>query len=226
MPTYANLADDILIELDRLGAGETADPNDSALVLSRLTGLRDTWNAQRLLVYEVRQEVFTLIVGLSDYTIGPSGNFLTTRPVKIENAVLIDTTITPNQRYPQTVIDKDAWVNRWSVQPAQFPAVVYYEPAYPNGIVHLGESPTTVFDIELSTWQPWTTVLTLTTLVTLPPAYYEMVLYNGALRLANAFGVQPTALLVQFARESRAVVKSLNSASPRMTTDVPRGLSH
>ncbi|MDD5199255.1 MAG: hypothetical protein PHC88_05575 [Terrimicrobiaceae bacterium] len=225
MATYADLITDALIELNVHQPGEPIEPADSALGLSRLNMMRDVWNTEKLLILEVQQETFTLVVDQRVYTIGPAAEFPTSRPVKIEDAVLIDTSVTPNVRYGMRVLDKDEFIAMPFYGTAAFPAALYFEPSYPVAYVHLSDAPETALDLELSVWQPWTTSLTLTTTVSLPPAYYECVLYNLALRLANAFGVEPTALLVQFARESRAKVKSLNSKSPKLRSDVPQGLS-
>ncbi|KKL64313.1 hypothetical protein LCGC14_2166320, partial [marine sediment metagenome] len=54
--------------------------------LTTLNDLLALWSAERLLVYFVVEEPFTLVVGTNVYTIGSAGTFNTVRPAKITAA--------------------------------------------------------------------------------------------------------------------------------------------
>ena len=68
--------------------------------LTTLNDLLALWSAERLLVYFVVEEPFTLVVGTNVYTIGSAGTFNTGRPAKITAAYLRDS---DNIDYPLDV---------------------------------------------------------------------------------------------------------------------------
>jgi hypothetical protein len=105
------------------------------------------------------------------------------------------------------------------------PTDLYYAPGYPNGTLNIYPAWTQALGLELFVRTQLTSIATLQTTLSFPPGYYEYLMYNGALRLANAFGKkkEDLELLVEYAHTSKAKVKSMNSKPPRLTSDAPTG---
>jgi hypothetical protein len=100
---------------------------------------------------------------------------------------------------------------------------IYYETAYPNGVVHVWPVPTENDQIELSTYQQLAGSFTSgTQTFDAPPGYLEAVRYNLALRLALEWRKDPKPGVVKLAADSLATIQALNAETPQM--DVNAGV--
>ena len=223
MATVLTLITDTLVELGIIGSGETsATGEDGALALSRLQSMIDTFNAESLLVLSEQADIYTLPANTQSPTIGqgsPAANFVAVRPVSIKAANTIDAFLV---RRPIDVRgDRDWWASIQNRGAVGIPEQLWYNPVYPNGVINLYPVPSTSMQLELFTeTQVDGAALGLSTTLSLAPAYYEMLLYNLAWRLATPFGRNP-ANYEAAASRSRATVKAKNIRIPKLTTDVP-----
>src|SRR5260221_9921674 len=83
----------ILRGLTMLGdkiVGDTLTTAEQTAYLAVLNTMLESWSTERLLVYQIVEESFTLVIGSSDYTIGSGGNFNTARPTKVEDTCFIN----------------------------------------------------------------------------------------------------------------------------------------
>jgi hypothetical protein len=90
--TGRTLIADALVELGVLGAGQTADAEDEALLQTRLNKMIQAFNTEGLNIFQVEEDIYLLNANKVSPTIGPSGDFIATRPFKIEAANTIDIT--------------------------------------------------------------------------------------------------------------------------------------
>src|SRR5690242_5956509 len=67
-----------------LGTGETPSAAEGQDALVILNQMLDSWNAERLMIYTVARQVFSLVANKQAYTLGSGGDFDTPRPPKIE----------------------------------------------------------------------------------------------------------------------------------------------
>lgn len=225
MATGLDLITDAFVELGAFGPGDSIPAEHSALGLARLNNMLDAFNTEGLMIYTISPVTFALAVSNQSPTIGVSGSptFSTVRPLKIEQAVIVDTSANPDERHEMEIVDRQAWASRCSDDSGEFPSALFYEPTYPNGTIHLSCVPTVAHNLELWVRTQLTAVVLLTTTLSFPPGYYEVLLYNLALRLAPAFGFEASPLLMKMASDAKAKVKSVNSRIPRLTSDVPMG---
>src|SRR5439155_146871 len=86
---------------------------------------------------------------------------------------------------------------------------------WPNGSLYLWPIPTQANAIELELWTLLNKVL-LTDTFSLPPGYEEALTLTLAEGLCPPFGRQVDPLLSSNAMKARAIIKSVNSAAPRM----------
>lgn len=205
-----------LKEIGVLGSGQAEDAAEFADALTRLNQMLDEWRTERLMVYQITDDRYTLVVDQSDYTIGESGSpdFSAVRPVKIVDAAIVDASVDPEQRYPVDVTHVGRWSERFIVPDYDFPGELYYETSYPNGTIHLLHVPTTAYELELFTWQPFAAFASLSTTVVLPPGYESALMYNLAVRLAPSYERPVNRYTARMARESRSKLESLNAPVP------------
>src|SRR3990167_2508153 len=73
-----------------IGKGETADADEAADGLVALNAMLDSWQIDRLLVYQIVQVSNTWPAATTSRTIGSGGNFTQQRPVRIDSAFVVD----------------------------------------------------------------------------------------------------------------------------------------
>jgi hypothetical protein len=205
-------------------AGRGASSSQLADAFASLNRMIDAWTIQRLLIYTIRADRYNLSPSQITYTIGPGGNFDATRPVRITaaNIVLLGSTET---RVPLRLLtDRDWAAKRLQVVPTTVPTELYNDGAFPVSTLFLWGYPTAANDLELFTWSQLTPFGAATDPVVLAPGYEDAVVYNLAVRLCGQFGTQLRGDVAQIARESKGLVKSYNSISPRISsTDIGTG---
>jgi hypothetical protein len=177
--------------LSVLEGGETPSAEEMADGITVLAQLFDTWSADGL--FYVSQEVQkTLTLGKADYTIGPTGDIVTTqRPIDIYNFVIRDTSQSNTVDYRVEKITKDKY---WAItvkDVASLPEAYFLEQTLPNLTIRLDATPNiTTYDAVIYYLAPFAVVDETTDLVDLPPGYEEAVVYNLAARLGPEYGIQ------------------------------------
>jgi len=213
--TALDICTDALREIGVLGAIDPALGEDAAFVLGKLNRILDNWNAERQAVYESVFASYTLTPALQPHTIGPTGTFVVTqRPQSIEAANLVDTTVTPNVRFPLALRD-DAW---WAAVPVQattgtYPTDLVYSPSWPNGELTLYPVPTAALGLELLTRLVLADV-TLTTAFSMPPGYRDALILTLAEDCLGAYGRPVPPMLPSRAATARHRILVANTEIP------------
>lgn len=199
------------------GIGDSLTANEQTAYLSALNAMMESWSLERLMVYQILDEVFALTAGDGSYTIGSGGDFNTTRPIKIDGAVIRDS---DNSDCGVEILGADAW--RRIVQKTStgnsYPQYLYYDSAYSSalGTINLYPEPQASLSIVLSSWKQLQTFALISTTVALPPGYQRAIEYNLAIELAGGF-IDPAQSVVKIARESKAAIKRVNLPDLSMT---------
>lgn len=224
MATANTIIQEALLSIGQLAEGELPSPETSESCRIRLNSMMDSWNNESLIVYQVRNEAFTLGAGQSSRTIGVGGNFNTTWPIKIlESSYVTDSTNAPNINFPLQVVNQAQYnsiVNKTITGP--YPQYVYYDRAHPLGTLYFWPVPVTTLALTLGTWRQLAAFDELTDVVTLPPGYEEALTFNLACRVAPSFGVEPSASVQKYAMESKRNIKRSNAQNS--TLDLPNGI--
>lgn len=211
--TALDLVTDALFEIQVLEAGEVASAADSSLAYTRLNKMLDSFNAERLLIFSiVRVNLGNLTIGQQTYTLGPGAYFNQLRPVRIERYGIISLN---NISQPLELPLEELTVDQWADIPVKniqssLPQKIWDDQGWPYRTLSYWCIPSANVQTTIYPWVQLNSFPDLTTDVTFPPAYYECLLYNLALRLANPFGGNVPPLLPQMAAESKARVKALN----------------
>jgi hypothetical protein len=296
MATFADIANDVLLELNVRAAGETADPAELEDLRNNANRMLDTWNTERLMIYRIQENIYLLPSNKQSITIGTSGSLVATRPIRLESAntinlsstaisgttattgagdsILTDSaqnfttsgvvagrdlvyiisgtsvtagvynistvgtttlTLTANPgssgsaiayrvivnpfRYPIDVHGTpDWWAGIQNRNYAGIPCELYYEPSWVNGTIHFYPYSSSALGLELYTWTPFSAFATVTETFSMPPGFQDAVMYNLAVRAAPMFGKELNPVTVDYARTSRAKIKSINAPIPYIVT--------
>jgi hypothetical protein len=204
-----------------IGKGETLDSDEAADGLTALNVMLDSWQLERLFVYQIVQGSYTWASG-SSKTIGSGGDFDTKRPDRIDSAFIVDS----NSQWDPLEILKDR---------AQYDAIVtkttqsslsqylFMDTAYPLGVLYLYPVPSVSLTLKLNTWQTLQSFSGLTTVLALPPGYQRAIEYNLALEYGPEYGVTIHSQVQAIAMQSKANIKNINR--PSMIAQVDTGVA-
>lgn len=208
--------------------GETPGTNESSEALDVLNQMIDQWNNEKLMIYTLTNNLFTVTAGTTEYTIGPEGSgadwesAYPVRPMQVQryaafiraNQSGLNTDYAmdyyPNDRF-QNIFQKDITTN--------YPYAWTCDWDYPIATIRIYPKPTIDLQFGLTEWAQLTKAASLTDSLVFPPGYESAIAYNLALELAPEYGVEPSAVVVDKARETKFVLKRANQQPVLMTVD-------
>lgn len=201
----------------------TAYQADDALL--RLNGLVNSLAAQTQSMPFIARQVFPVVANQATYTMGPGGDFNTSRPEGLTGAGLLLNSSNPPVEIPRGLLTDDGYE---AIQIKDLTNTlwtnVYFNATYAGGwaTVTLWPVPTTSQnDCVLYRRDIIQGFATLDTAYDFPYGYAEMFQYNLDLRLARPNGVPLAAIgdLVQMAQQSLGIIKRANYTLTDLPTD-------
>lgn len=215
MPSPTSAYDIIRIAMQHIGVlaeGETMSADQSTDGLRALNDVLETWSLQSLAVWGSLVETFATVAGQAAYTIGPTGNWNTERPVSVESLYTtvdgLDFTALPwtlgeyqgvglkTQRQP--IVERFVFVND-----APLAQVILYP------------TPSRAVPVVIDAPRILTQVAAIATMLTFPPGYARALQYAVAVELRPRYG-SPIDVDAQ-ARSTLALIKRANRV-PRVSS--------
>jgi len=198
--------------LGAIAPGETATAAEAEDCRSALNIMLDGWNAERLQIFTITRQVFSLTVGQQAYTVGSGGNFNIARPPRIEriSIIALNNPLQPLE-LPMEMLTFYGWQNIPVKDiSSTLPLQVYDDGAFPLRNLSYWPIPSTAVDTALYYWTALSQFADLTTDYTFPPGYHEALLYNLAVRLAPTYGKSTPIEVGLIADTSLAKIRSMN----------------
>lgn len=224
MATVNDLVKASLQRIGVLAASETPSAEDATLGLTRINELLDQWAAENLQIYTYTRTVFTITSGTATYNVGSGQTVNMTRPASptlINHVYFQDTSVSPTIEYTLSPLTEDAYAlipQKDLTSP--FPTSWYYNPTYPNGTLIFWPVPTkTTLQGVVYAPTPVGQFTALTSTLSLPPGYRRMIEAALAIELCADFGVQPSPVLVEAAKNAKTVVERNNKRLMDMSVD-------
>lgn len=194
-----------------VASGEALPANEAADALSALNDLLDSWSTQNLLIPNKVREVFPLVAGQQSYTMGTGGNFLTSRPMRIETALIQITSSNPVLEVPLKIITEDEFAGiAIKTLNSTYPLYIYAEGTFPLETVNLWPVPSQSNNLVLYSWKPLANVASLTTVLSLPPGYNRALKHHLAIELAPEYGKTASQDVIGAAQAAIADIKRMN----------------
>jgi hypothetical protein len=212
-----NVGDQIAKSLRLIGVlpiGEDVDSAMAAACLTTFSDFLDALQTERLTIYNQERSVYDLVAGTQAYTIGSGGTFDQQRPLWIDGIGLINGTY-------ETLLSEGEWRRVADKSTQGFPYAAYYNPNYPLGELSFVYVPS---DAALDVAIYWpsgslTSVDSLTTTLSVPPGWGQMLTYNLGVQFALLLGVKLRPEIVDIAQKSKADIQRLNSSMEVLTFD-------
>jgi|SRR3990167_258196 len=220
MPTLLDTIKKSMRLIGALGQSESPTASEATDGMAAANALLESWSIERLMVYQIQQDVYTWASGNASRTIGSSGNFNGTRPTKIENAF----TRINDIDYPYQVVDKEIYdaIADKTTQ-SSYPEVIYFSQASPLATIFGWPVPSASISFYVNSWKQLQQFTSLTTDVAMPAGYQRAFDFNLGVELHAEYPELPLPeSVVMIARQSKAVIKSLNT--PSMVAQVDWGM--
>ncbi len=227
MSTANDIINRALREINVLEAGEIPSAQESQDSLETLNGMIDSWQAESLMIFTSSRVVLTPnpTIGVQAFTLGPGGFWDMPRPAKIDRYGIISLN-NPSQplELPMNDTGGNLTVDQWAnisvkAVDSSLPLYCWDDEGYPLRTFYLWCIPNSDVQVVIYPWQLLNSFDDLVTDVTFPPAYYECVVYNLALRLTGQFGGNIPAILPGMAQNAMQRVKSINTPDLLMQFD-------
>jgi hypothetical protein len=195
-----------------LASGETPSAAESADALVIANQMLEAWSAEKLMVFTLTIQQFTLVAGTQSYTMGTGAAFNVARPPKIDYAVIVSLN---NPAQPLDLPIKmytDAEWEEVRVKNLQssLPQGVYDDGGFPLRTLSYWPIPSVQVQTKLGCWTPLTQLDNTATDFLFPPGYMEAIVYNLAVRIDAEWpgSIKPTAGVI--AMEAMKRIKSIN----------------
>lgn len=206
--------------IGNVGSGEVPTADDMTTAFLSLNDMLDSWSTSKLFVYQLLEESFPLASGKGVYNIGPTGDFVTTRPTDISSAFVR----LNNIDYPLTQLSNDAY-SAISMKSGftSIPEFYYYDTKAPNGELNLFPAPQVGLSIYLQSPQQLAQFADLVTDVILPPGYSEAIRFGVMPRLAAENLGTMNSEQAKLAEAAIERIKTLNSNVPVLRPGYSKG---
>lgn len=220
MATALNIITDAMVEIGAYAPGETIASAHQALGLLRFQNQLDSWQADMLSLNLQTRLTYALTSGTSSFTIGPTGNLVTTRPVFIEGVNYLNPGSTPSTEVPMAPMDSDQYMalSQKSLS-SSLPMQYYYNATTTNGTMNIWPVVTQNVTLALYLDQGIDIPAALTTVVAGPQGYAEAFMYQLALRLCGPMARPIPQGLPEMAAAAYARMRRPNVEPPIMGLD-------
>lgn len=198
------------MKLNRIiGQGETPSNEEMVDGLDILNMMLESWSVDRLYVFAEYLESITLQAAKNAYTWGTGGDITSTRPVRLTSAFTVDT---GGASHPAHILQTAAEYDQIQIKgaPGPWPTHVFLDPSYPLATLRMWPTPSTSYTLYLRSYQQLQSFANATDTISLPPGYKQAIIYNLAVAIAGAFGIEPVASVVRIATTAAGRIRRLN----------------
>ena len=194
-----------------LAEGEVPSSETANDALNAMNQMIDSWSTERLAVFATQDQVFSWPPNTIQRTLGPTGNFVGTRPILIDDATYFRDA-SSGISYGIKLINQQQY-NGIAVKTvtSTYPQVMWVNMEYPNLTMAVYPVPTKVLEFHIVSVTPLTSPANLATVLAFPPGYLRAFRYCLACELAPEFGLEPSPTVMRIAMTSKRNLKRINN---------------
>ena len=200
-----------------LAESEVPSASVSQDALSALNQMIDSWNTERLMIYNTIDQVFTWPAGQITRHLGPTGEFVGLRPVLLDDSTYYRDPGT-NVSFGIKFINQQQYDGiAVKTVTSTYPQVMWINMEYPNISMTIYPKPTRDLEWHFISVQELDQPATLNTILALPPGYLRAFKYNLAMEIAPEFGIEPSPQVMRIAMTSKRNLKRINNPDDIMS---------
>ena len=219
MATYT-AGDQITRALRLLGVlaeGETPSAAMSQDALTALNQMIDSWNTERLSVFNTIDQMFTWPASEIQRHLGPTGDFVGLRPVLLDDATYYRDPST-NVSFGIKFINQQQYDGiAVKTVTSTYPQVMWINMEYPNIQMTVYPKPTRDLEWHFISVQELDQPATLVTDILFPPGYLRAFTYNLAMEIAPEYGIEPSNQVMRIAMTSKRNLKRISNPDDIMS---------
>lgn len=200
-----------------LAEEETPSAAVSQDALMALNQMIDSWNTERLSVFNTIDQTFLWPAGEIQRHLGPSGDFVGVRPVLLDDSTYYRDPGT-NVSFGIKFINQQQYDGiAVKTVTSTYPQVMWINMEYPNIQMTVYPKPTRELEWHFISVQELDQPAVLATTLAFPPGYLRAFTYNLACELAPEFGVEPSRQVQRIAMTSKRNLKRINNPDDIMS---------
>ena len=200
-----------------LAEGETPSAAVSTDALTALNQMIDSWNTERLSIFNTIDQTFTWPAGEIQRHLGPTGDFVGVRPVLLDDSTYYRDPGT-NVSFGIKFINQQQYDGiAVKTVTSTYPQVMWINMEYPNIQMTIYPKPTRELEWHFISVQELDQPATLATELSFPPGYLRAFTYNLAMEIAPEFGVEPSPQVKRIAMTSKRNLKRINNTDDVMS---------
>ena len=206
-----------------LASGESptaAESNDCLMIFQQLL---DSWQAERLNIFQITRSVQIPATLKQTYTLGLGGDFNIARPPRVQRIGVINQ---PTAAQPVELDLASLNESQWLAIPVKntqgaLPLEYWNDGSFPLMNINFWPIPSVLVYFALYYWTLLTSPPDFVTDIEFPPAYARAIRYNLAVDLMAEFPGNPEKypMVMKIASESKLAIKSFNAPNPIMKSD-------
>jgi len=217
MATTQTIINRSLRLLNQLSSGESPTVDESNDALMSINAMLDSWRNDRLMCYAIQTQNIPIANGNQTRTIGPTGNLVTSRPVEVLSAYVLNN----NFSYDVRILNEIEYAALPDKQTtSNWPDHIYYQPSMPNGTLFLYPIPTATSTLVVLT-RTVITDLALIDTIAMPPGWEDALAFNLSIRLAPEYQAAVSGEVREMAVRTLAAIKKQNSRPLKLYTELP-----
>ena len=214
--TAADQINGALRLIGMLAEGEVPSAATSQDALLALNQMIDSWSTERLAVFSTIDQIFNWPPSTRVRTLGPTGDFVGERPIKLDDATYFRDAST-NVSYGIKLINNEQYNNiAVKTVTSTYPQLMWVNMTYPDVEIYIYPVPTKVLEFHFVSVRPLTQPAALDTNLAFPPGYLRAFRFNLACELAAEFGVEPSPQVQRIAMASKRDLKRINNPDDLM----------
>lgn len=200
-----------------LAEGESPSPETANDALTAMNQMIDSWSTERLSVFTTQDQTFTWPAGTISRSLGPTGDFVGTRPIKLDDSTYYRDPGT-GVSYGIKIINQQQY-DGIAVKTVRstYPQVIWVNTDYPNITMFLYPVPTKDLEWHFISVHELHQPATLNTELLFPPGYLRAFKYNLAVEIANEFGVEAPPSTQRIAIASKRNIRRINNPEDLMS---------
>ena len=217
MATAGDLIKGAMRLIGVLAEGETPSAETSVDALFAMNQMIDSWNTEKLSIFNTQDQTFTWPAGEIQRHLGPTGEFVGNRPILLEDSTYYRDPST-NMSFGIKFINQQQYDGiAVKTVTSTYPQVMWINMEYPNIQMTIYPKPTRDLEWHFISAQELTQPATLATDILLPPGYLRAFRYNLACEIAAEFGVEPSQQVKRIAMSAKRNIKRINNPDDIMS---------
>lgn len=221
MTTTREMISSSLRKIGVLGAGENMTAEDANDGLDNLNQMLDAWSADGQVIYSRSVDTINLSSGVLSYTMGPSGDINTARPVSITEATITQGGLLMS---PLMIWGAETYATLGMPSLQGIPSNLYVNNSVP--LLELKLYPVPIGGLQLNIYSmKKLSDFALNDTVVLPPGYEQAIIFNLAVLLAPEYEKEASGTVRNIASDALSTIKRNNQQYPAPTMAVDPMLS-